>query len=74
MARISRMIRWRGGRWFALFFGKRAGVAVVAGEIFVDRVDVEEAVAFRVQLFELFTAALRQDGVAGVAIQVFRNS
>ena len=32
-------------------------MAVVAGEVFVDRIDVEKAVAFRVQLVELFPAA-----------------
>ena len=43
-------------------------MAIVAGEVLIDRVDVEKAVAFRVQLFELFAAALGENDVAGVAI------
>src|SRR5580765_1142639 len=57
-----------GSAMMTLLFRERAGVAIVAGEVLVDRVDVEKAVAFRVQLFELLTAALRQDDMAGVAI------
>ena len=52
----------------ALLFRKRAGVAIVAGEVLVDRVDVEKAIAFGVQFLELLAAALGQNGVAGVAI------
>src|SRR5437667_11330528 len=51
-----------------LFLGKGASVAVVAGEIFVDRVDVEKLITSWVQLFELFAAALGQNGVTGIAI------
>jgi len=36
-------------------------VAIVAGKILVDRVDMEKAVAFRIQLFELLAPALRRD-------------
>ena len=51
-----------------LFLRERAGVAVVAGEVFIHCIDVEKAVAFRVQFLELFAAALSQNRVAGVAI------
>ena len=54
-------------RWL-LLFRERASVTVVTGEIFIDRVDMEKAVAFRVQLLELLAAALGEDDVAGVAI------
>lgn len=49
-------------------FRELAGMAVVAGEIFVDGIDVEEAVAFGTQLRELFATPLREDGMARVAI------
>src|ERR1041385_574947 len=45
-----------------------ARVTVVAGEILVDGVEMEELVAFGAELLELFAAALGQDRVAGVAI------
>ena len=43
-------------------------MAIVAGEVFVDGVEVKETVAFSVQFRELLPAALSQDRVTGVAI------
>ena len=43
-------------------------MTVIAGEIFVDGVDVKERVPLGAQLLELFAAALRQNGMAGAAI------
>ena len=51
-----------------LFFRERAGVAVIAGDVFVGRVDVEEPVTFCAEVFQLRAAALGEDGVAGVAV------
>ena len=45
-----------------------AAVAVVAREVFVDRVDMEKTVAFGIQLFELLAVALGENDVAGIAI------
>jgi hypothetical protein len=39
-------------------------MAAVAGEILVDGVEMKEAMSFRIQLFQLVAAALRQDRVA----------
>ena len=44
------------------------GVAGVAGEVFVGRVDVEERVPGRAEFRQFFTAALGQNGMAGVAV------
>ena len=43
-------------------------MTIIAGEVFVGRVDVEEGVTLCAQVFELCAAALSQDGVARVAI------
>lgn len=43
-------------------------MAVVTGEVLVYRVNVEEAVAFGIELFQLLAAALGEDDVAGVAV------
>ena len=51
-----------------LVFRERAGVAVIAGEVFVGRVDVEELVTFCAEVFQLSAAALRKDRMAGVTI------
>ena len=48
-----------------LFLRECAGVAVIATELLVDRVDVEEGVPFGVELLELRAGSLREDGVAG---------
>src|SRR5580692_7304977 len=46
---------------------KGAGVAVVAGEVGIFGINVEEDAAFGAELFEGRTAALGEDDVAGVA-------
>ena len=43
-------------------------MAIVAGEVFVGRVDVEEDVTFGTEVFELNAAALGENGVPGVAV------
>ena len=53
-----------GGR----LFRERPGVAAVAVEFFVRRVDVEERVALGIQLFQFRARALRQNRVARVAV------
>lgn len=51
-----------------LFLRKCSGVAVVAGEVFVGSVDVEEVMAFRIELIQFSAVSLGQDGVARVAV------
>ena len=49
-------------------FRKGAGVAIVTGEVFVNRVEVKETVAFGIQFRELLAAALSQDRMTRIAI------
>src|SRR6185295_802102 len=65
------LLEWITRRGGPLLFGKSAGVAVVAGEVLVRRVDVEEGVALRAEFLQIRPAALREDGVAGVAVAGF---
>src|SRR5688500_13694596 len=51
-----------------LFLRKGAGMAVGAGEILIDGIDVEEGVAFGAEFFEIVARALREDGVTGIAV------
>ena len=48
--------------------GKCASMAIIAGELLVDGIDMEERMSFRAQLLQLGAAALCEDGVAGIAV------
>ena len=50
-----------------LFLGECAGVAIIARELLVDRIDMKERMSLGVQLLELVAADLREDGMAGIA-------
>ena len=43
-------------------------MAVIAGEILVDGIDVKKGMSFRIELRQLVSAALSENGVTGVAI------
>jgi hypothetical protein len=54
-----------------LFLGKGAGVTIVAGKVFVRRVDVKKGVALCVELLQIGAAALGKDRMTGIAVAGF---